>query len=392
MNIGVVTASFPKISETFILDQITQLLDRGHNVNIIANRTDEEANHAAVDSYELLSNTTYYDDPETWGEELLGNLRVASQLGGRYPGCLVKTLTQDAFGLFKVEPFLDAEFDIIHSHFGPVSTHLAKLKQWNMVTAPLVVSFHGWGIRQGEARGGEIYDEVFDQADIILANSEATRDALIKFGADKTQIRIHRIGIDLSRFSYHPPQGTPSSEVHIVSVGRLTKEKGHSDAIRAVKRLKDNNPSLSIVYEIVGGGELAEELQSLIDELEVTDTVRLLGRQAREVVVQKLASANLYLHPSHSEGLGMALLEAQASGSPVVATRVGGIPEAVSERESALLADPGDVGELQTNLQALLDDPSKRIQMAEQGRKFVEENYDATRLTGKLVDLYESLI
>ena len=393
MHIGIVAASFPNISETFILDQVTGLLDRGQNVHIIAHRSQEETYHPAVDEYQLLDNVTYYRDPATRFEELIGNFTIASRFGVRYPDCLVKTLKQNDFGLFAVEPFLGAEFDLVHSHFGPVSVLPSRLKQCGVVTAPLVVSFHGWGIRRGKEREADLYSDVFDQTDIILANSKATRDALLDFGAAREQVRIHRIGIDLSRFTDHAStQRNHLSEIHIVSVGRLSEEKGHRDAIQAVKRLKDDNPSLDIAYEIVGGGELAPELQSLIDRLGMTDTVSLLGRQPRNVVVRKLASADLYLHPSRSEGLGIALLEAQASGLPVVATRVGGIPEAVSEGESALLADPGDINGLQNNLQVLFDDSSKRVQMANHGREFVEEHYDNAKLTDELVEIYESLV
>jgi len=402
MNITVTVNTFPSISQTFILNQITGILDRGHSVKIIAHsKENEQLVHPVIREYDLLNRTTHYNLPFHQGyvTTAYSLIKVFLNHSYKYPRGfaqialdLPKKPVRTAGRIFRSVPFIFSQQDIVHAHFGIVGRQMADLKHYGFFDDPLIISVHGVGIREGRRKGPKIYNRMFETADLLLANSESTRRELIEFGAPKNKTKLHRIGIDISKFNYAPPTRDESSDkIVILSVGRLSPEKGHDVGIRALANIFESNPDLNLEYKIIGHGPLRGELESLVKHLDLGEVVHFYGKMQHDDVRQQMQTADLFLHPSRSEGLGKVLLEAQACGLPIIATNAGGIPEAVRPCKSAYLVPPDDPGDLAETLLTVIQSPDSWRKMSIQGRRHVESKFDNRVLNDQLADYYKSL-
>jgi colanic acid/amylovoran biosynthesis glycosyltransferase len=179
-----------------------------------------------------------------------------------------------------------------------------------------------------------------------------------------------------------------------LSIARLVPKKGIEHALRAVALLAGEHPGLR--YTIVGDGPLRSELESLARALGVADVGRVAGWRTQPDVLALARAADVLLAPSvtapdgDAEGTPVAILEAAALGLPVVASRHSGIPDVVSEGESAILVDEADARALADAI-ARLRDPALRRRMGEAGRAFVERRHDIRALNRALLARYEAI-
>jgi colanic acid/amylovoran biosynthesis glycosyltransferase len=164
-------------------------------------------------------------------------------------------------------------------------------------------------------------------------------------------------------------------------------KKGLEIGVRAAMALHAANPKLRIEYRVIGDGPLRADLTRLAEELGAASTVHFLGALPGDDVKRWMHESDIYLLPSLMEQAGYVLLEAQAAGLPVVATRVGGVPEIVREGKSALLVEAGDVQGTIDALQWLVDHPNMWPGMGREGRSHVEEHHDVGRLTVQLEEV-----
>jgi glycosyltransferase involved in cell wall biosynthesis len=180
--------------------------------------------------------------------------------------------------------------------------------------------------------------------------------------------------------------GIASDRNIILIVGRLSREKDHLTLLRAVDRLPSNlNPHLLVVGEGPERGRLEQEIR----QLGLTERVTLTGQQRSAEPYYRIA--NLAVLSSLSEGSPNALLEAMSAGVPVVATNVGGIPEIVTDKESALLVAPGDVENMAAAMAKLLGDPSLARRFVERGRSLVLEKHSPAARAERLSGIYRTL-
>jgi glycosyltransferase involved in cell wall biosynthesis len=221
----------------------------------------------------------------------------------------------------------------------------------------------------------------------IVAVSDATRSALVAQGypPDRT-LTVHN-GIepadDVGPATLEPPPPGPV----LLEVGRLCDVKGQRELIAALPRLARDDVTVLIAGEdIEEGGVYRAVLERAARETGVSERVRFLGR--RDDVPALLAATDALVLPSWIEGLPLVVLEAMAAGVPVVATSVGGTPEAVVDGETGLLVPPRDVGALAGALDALLEDPGRARRFGEAGRRRARERFDAGEAARRVVGLY----
>jgi colanic acid/amylovoran biosynthesis glycosyltransferase len=180
--------------------------------------------------------------------------------------------------------------------------------------------------------------------------------------------------------------------IRILTVARHVEKKGLEYAIKAVAQLDIDRP---IRYHIAGDGPRREQLENLISELDATDRIEILGWQTQQEVAQLMADAHVFVLPSvtaangDKEGTPTALLEAQATGLPVVSTTHAGIPEIVSDGDSGVLVPERDVSALADALENVTSHPERWAEMGQLGREYVESNHSIEAVTGELVSLYE---
>jgi len=191
--------------------------------------------------------------------------------------------------------------------------------------------------------------------------------------SDKINVCYH--GVDFADFRYQPDGHQPHK---IIAVGRLSKEKGFSYLLRAVQSLISRG--VNVELEIVGDGEEGESLRSLAHKLHIADKVRFRGWLKFSAVQAAMREATMLVHPSDGlgDGLPNVIREAMALGTPVIASHVAGIHEALDDG-CGLLVPPRDVSVLASAIESLLSDPQQRRSLADAARKRAEEKFDMWR-------------
>jgi len=208
---------------------------------------------------------------------------------------------------------------------------------------------------------------IWKNASAIVANSNGLRDLVLKFDS-RFEIPIIPNGVDLELYKTDVHEDVSP---HLFSVGRIVHQKGLDLAMRALSGLKD----MDWEWRIAGDGPQMEFLKLLAQELGIHDRVHFLGWQSREQLIEQYRWSNLFLFPSRHEGMPNAVLEAMASGLPVVASRIAGSEELVVDGETGLLFPSEDVDILRSALRKLLTDASARKKMGIASRRRVEEHY-----------------
>jgi glycosyltransferase involved in cell wall biosynthesis len=176
----------------------------------------------------------------------------------------------------------------------------------------------------------------------------------------------------------------------VLAVGRLSSEKGHADLVKAAARLRRVRPELAFRLVLVGDGPERSALEKLVAALALSDLVVLCGHQ-RDVRPFYALAAALAL-PSRSEGSPNVLLEAMAAGVPVVAARVGGVPEIAPDGETALLVPPGDAAALAGALTRVLGEPARAAERAGRAQRRVLADFTPERNREQLVRLYQPVL
>jgi glycosyltransferase involved in cell wall biosynthesis len=210
--------------------------------------------------------------------------------------------------------------------------------------------------------------------DATIAISEGVRDALVQSGLDPSSIDVVRSGIDLTPFdapfdrsAIRSRLGTREGDFLVLQVAALAPHKSQKDLLDAARIVLAERPEARIW--IAGEGILRDELEQQHRRLDLGDRVRLLG--FRDDVPDLLKAADLFCVSSYLEGMGTATLDAMAVGLPVVATRVGGIPEIVEDGVTGLLVPPRDPEALAGAILALARDPARRQSMGREARERV---------------------
>lgn len=409
MRIAFIVNEFPVLSETFILNQVTGLIQRGHEVDIYAiserqpNNTSSKV-HPDVETYDLLRHTYYFPViPANHCLRVVKGLRLLSTNFSKDPLILLRSLNVFDYGaeavslkpLYRTIPFINKElYDIIHCQFGTVGLVGQSLRSIVSPGAKLITSFRGYDASKYIHRfGNNIYNRLFKTGDLFLANCEYFRRRLIRLGCDEKKITVHFSGIDCSRFRYSSRHLPADQRVQLITIGRLVEKKGIEYSIRAIAKLTKVNQNIE--YNIMGDGPLKEDLQQLIQELDVGHIVKLLGWKQQQEIIEILNHAHILVAPSVTAQDGdqdapvNTLKEAMAMGLPVVSTQHGGIPELVEDGISGFLVPEQNVDALAEKLGYLIRHPEVWPEMGRAGRMYIEEHFEITKLNDQLVDIYQ---
>ena len=396
MRIAHMASGFPVLTQTFILNQVRGLIDQDHDVTVVARRQpDSEVTHDLIDDYNLIDRTVYSPKATTYPAALCQLVASTFSLAGSEPRCFANLLTQlsidksIAHRLSNVRSTLkQGQFDIYHAHFGKVANGFRDLTACR--STPFIVSFYGIDARKDPSR----YDDLFKRADAITVLSEDMRSSLINAGCPRLKTHLQPLSIDTDRFTYRPRQLPEDRPIQLLTVARLVEKKGIEYAIRAVGGLETDH---EIRYVIAGDGERRSRLEALVERLELTNTVEMVGWQQQSAIQDLMEKSHLFVLPSvtaesgDKEGTPTVLLEAQSSGLPVVSTRHAGIPEIVADGESGLLVPERDVDALQSALETLLSSPNRWAPMGHAGSERIERKHSIKAVSSNLVQLYHSL-
>lgn len=409
MNIAFVVGEFPSLSQTFILSQITGLIDRGHQVDIYANVGQKQSKtHPDVENYDLLRHTHYWPPiPENQIWRWVKGTGLLLTHSFKDPVLLGRSLNVLKYGkeaasfrlLYPTLPLLKKRpaYDIIHCHFGWSGLQSAFLRDIGALRGKLITTFHGFDITTSlKLFGDRLYDPLFRMGNLFLPISQRWQQRLIELGCDPQKIMVHRMGIDCEKFTFTPRQPDADGRIRLVTIARLVEKKGIEYGIRAVAQLAETYPNLE--YHVVGDGPLRDTLSNLIQNLGVQNRVKLLGWQQDQEILEILNQAHILLAPSvtsqdgDQEGIPVALMEAMAMGLPVISTFHSGIPELIEHGSSGFLVPERDADTLASKLSYLIEHPELWPQMGHAGRSYVETHYNIHQLNDRLVETYEQLL
>jgi len=405
MKIAFIVNEFPRLSETFILNQITGLLDLGHQVRIFAyGKPDEPKTHPDVQRYRL-DELTYYI-PKVPSAKTLCLLK-AFLLAIRYFPCYpiimlrcVKMFLTRQKGLslrlfYLLLELAKGDFDILQCHYGTMG--LAGLFAKNIgIGGKLCTVFHGFDLSQYLADSDKNpYRKLFQQGDLFLPISNLWRDKLIQLHCNPEKIIVHHMGIDLDKFAYIEKNIAPGDTIKILTVGRLTEKKGHRYALQAIAKIAVRHPNIEFL--IAGDGPLRDELTALTRKLNIQKQVSFLGPLQQNEISVLYQQAHIFLLPSvtaadgDQEGIPVVLMEAHACGLPVVATLHSGIPELVADGKSGFLVPEKDVDKLTEVLEHLIKHPHQWKEMGRHGRNIVQQQYNIKTLNQNLAKIFQNL-
>jgi glycosyltransferase involved in cell wall biosynthesis len=230
----------------------------------------------------------------------------------------------------------------------------------------------------------------FGRADWVTATSQMLAGATASLCPPGTHVHVVPFGVDTDVFS--PPTAPPSGADRPPTVGivkTLRPRYGIRELILAFHKIADSFPDARLV--IVGGGEQYAELQALIVNLEMEKRITMAGQAGHDQIPRYLQSFDLFVVPSLTdrESFGVAAVEASACGLPVIASRVGGLPEVVLDGRTGLLVPPGDIDALAAAMARLLSEPELRARMGQAGRQFVLGHYRWADNASLMEQLYE---
>lgn len=287
---------------------------------------------------------------------------------------------------------LSSRVDVIHAHaFGMAPTWFGAMAR-RLRPIPLVIEAHadaGRGTSGSTTYAKLVTRMTLNAADRVVAHTQRESDLLASWGVERNRLARIPNGIDLGEFSALPPRNPTRPGVTVTFVGRLYPEqKGLIPLLRAVALVP---PAVDLHLRLIGEdwGGLAV-LNRLGRELGISERVVATGPLARGDVLREYASADIFVLPSLFEPFGIVLLEAMAAGLPIVASRVGGIPEVVREGENAILVPPNDSSALAAALTLLATDGSLRVRLGRHGRDWVQQ-YSWSRVVPQWVALFEGL-
>jgi len=237
-----------------------------------------------------------------------------------------------------------AKIDCIDAHF-VYPDGLAAVLLGKILGVPVTVSARGTDINLYPSFSliRPMIRWTLSQADAVIAVSDALKQAMVRLGVDPGKIRVIPNGVDAERFHLMDRQEAKrklnlSPEIPLlVSVGALIRPKGHLTLIRAFAKIAPRHPGLKLY--ILGEGPLRSELESLVHQLKLGELVQLPGKRPNHELAQWFNAAELSLLTSEREGWPNVLTESLACGTPVVATRVGGVPEILHSRELGIMVD-----------------------------------------------------
>lgn len=392
-RLAYLTTKFPRLSETFIYEELLTLGDMDVDVCLLAFYHTGERAHGYM---QAMQDMVIYAPPILSRAHLaahwhfvrscLDSYRAAlvQIIGGvwRTPVILGKSLYAFCKGV-ALAHILVTNGNLpqhLHAHWATMPT-TAAMVIGQLLDIPFSFTAHAWDIFKEQA----MLPAKLRAADFTVTISEYNRRYLSQLcPAAADRIHVVRCGVNLARFS-HRREYRNANPPHILSVGRLVEKKGLSYLVDACAHLRDGG--IDFTCTIVGDGPQRDALERLIAARDLQEIVKLAGGLPQEDLCDLWQMACVFVLPctitrnGNRDGIPVVLMEAMASGVPVVSTTVSGIPELVEDGVTGLLVPPDDAEALSQAISHLLADPDLAARLARAGRQRVEREYDVVRNT-----------
>jgi len=286
--------------------------------------------------------------------------------------------------------------DLMHVYFGHTGVHLLPfIRNWPQ---PTLVSFHGMDImlRNDQPGYNENLKELLHVLPMVLARSDSLADRLVDLGCDRAKIRINRTSIPMDGFPVRERIAPKDGAWRIIQASRFIEKKGLEVTLEAFATFHKEYPNSELI--LAGEGPLEKRLHEKVATLGIERFVKFPGFCHQEDLARLYQKADIFIHPSQTppngdqEGVPNAMLEAMATGLPVVATNHGGIPEAVTTEEDGLLVPERDAEALGDALLRLTEETGLYERLSKRAAESVRERFEQSRSIARLEGFYRELI
>jgi colanic acid/amylovoran biosynthesis glycosyltransferase len=395
MKIAYLTSRYPAVSHTFIQREISALREKGFQISSFSIRRASTEDILGRKAKEEAANTRWLMPPPA-GEFIVALFRTfisrpirAFKTLGVALFCGHNTCNERLKWLaYFMEAILLAHwlkregFEHLHCHFGNSGSSTGMLAAL-LAGIPFSMTCHGSELN--EPRKFRLAEKVHRATFVVCVSYHGrARLMLVCPETDWPKLHVVRCGQAIVK---HSPVPKPHAIPHILSVGRLSKEKGYPILLEALSVLSEQNVRFRCT--IVGDGPLRNRLVNSAKNLP-EDALTFTGALPADKVANLYASADVVTLPSLSEGVPVVLMEALARRRPVVATRVGGVAELVVHRYNGLLVSPGNAQKLAAALRYVIEHPEEARKMGLYGARHVRTRFDLDSNIQRLTNLFES--
>lgn len=404
MKITFFVLKFPILSETFVINQIRELIKLGEDVSVISinepsyKETSNQMLDLDVNTHYLITqkNNNKYSILRgvIWNFtkiHLVSNFRVYRSIYKR------STIKDFIYFLYIVSANKKIYSDVFLCHFGPNGVLANNLKKAGLVKGKIATVFHGFDITVKATLDKYAFDYklLFKETELMLPISTLWKRKLIDLGCPPEKCIVNHMGIDLDEFRYYPKKLEADRPLRVLLTGRAIEKKGIKYAISAISLC-----GFDVELRVIGNGPLYDKLQELIDHLGLQKKISLLGAQPNLIVQNNLRWADVLLLPSITaadgdmEGIPVSLMEAMATGVLVVSTFHSGIPELVEHNRNGLLTREKDAAGIANALSTIRKEEIDIHHLSINARKTIEEKFNNKinykRLLGSLIELTEN--
>jgi len=401
-TIAYIVKAWPRLSETFILNEIISLEQRGVPIHIFSVREpDSGPSHKKVT--QVRAKVTYLALRPHWKQAVAANLRLVWRQPARYLRVLFQAITGRVSRFHRFGPpwhFFEAAYlvdtlsrspaDHLHAHFASTPTRVALFAH-KLSGIPYTFTAHAKDIFAGDL---EAFRVKLEGARAVVTCTQYNRDFLSKQYGPLCDGKLHCIyhGLDISQFKFSLFKRDEAGEPVILSVARLIEKKGLEDLIIAADILRRRGRTFKV--EIIGTGPLRNPLKAHAQRLGLADRVSLVGAQAHDAVCLAYQRASVFVLPcvvaanGDRDGIPNVLLEAMASGVPVVSTPVSGIPELVASGANGILVPPHDARSLADAIEELLASRELSERLARAARTKLESSFSLEASADELLAIF----
>ena len=354
----------------------------------------------------------YAYDKENLDIFLHGNIRIRSlefKKGLRDPfiffnkgwNKVFKFYPYFAFNLMKDKP------DLVHAHFGPSGYNFLTLKK--IFKIPLITTFYGYDLSLLPSQYSEWkikYKKLFKEGELFLVEGKHMKECLIELGCSEEKIIVQHLGIDPDKIKFVSRKLlSEDEEIRILISASFREKKGIPYAIESFGKVKQAHPELNLNLTIIGdsdgsptGEKEKKKIFNMVQKYNLKDFVNMHGYQPYSVFLRELYRHHIFLHPSvHASdgdtegGVPVSIIEASASGMPILSTTHCDIPEVVINAENGYLVPERDVGALAEKLEFLVLNSDLWENMGLSGRGHIEQEYDVEKEVRRLEEIYDEV-
>lgn len=396
MRIAYMMSRFPLLSETFIVREMNEFERQGGEISLFPLICQEqEITHYEAEQWLERRNCIPFID--------INVLRTLVKTFIKSPWRLIKVFINIFFwnlpspkfllrslilfpkSIHTANKIMAEKIDHVHVHYASHPALVAYIiHQFTGISYSITIHSH------------DIYDnrvmlkQKLGAAKFLVTISNFNVDYLINLLGNwvKDKVFVIHSGVNLSEFSPKKDrQLNTTKKFVLLQIGSLHWKKGQTFFLKAIKILDSEVGNLQV--QIIGDGPERKNLEKLIIELGLTNTVHLLGAKNQVEVKQFLSNADCYIQTSISEGIPVALMEALACELPVISTNITGIPELVLDGETGILVPPKDAASIANAIQFIINNPDLAKKYGKAGRKHVEEEFNLQKNVRKLIDLFQ---